>query len=515
MKRNMLQWLMLLLVTALVACSANSVNISLDGDSESELSLTDGDDLVADGDSSDGDVSSLSYAIVSTNQSSCYDDWNNISCPSAGEAFFGQDAQYDGAGPLYRDNGDGTVTDLVTGLMWQQDPGEKQYYDEAIDAVTSFKLAGYTDWRVPTIKELYSLILFSGKDVDPMAEETGNMTPFIDDDTFAFSYGDTSTGDRVIDSQWVTSSIYTDTVMGNEECFFGVNFADGRIKCYPTSNKTYFAIYVRGGNNYGKNDFEDNGDNTITDHATGLMWAQQDSGDTLNWGEALDFCESLQLAGFDDWTLPDVKQLQSLVDYSRSPGKTNSAAIDPIFQTTEITNEMDDSDYGFYWSRTTHVNQQGGSDAAYVSFGRALGYMNDHYMDVHGAGAQRSDPKSGNPEDLPLGFGPQGDVRRIYNFARCVRNSGSFNANPAGNDPVIDGDQSVVDGDAPVGPTSCTQDSDCLSASACPPDAALGCSCSSTPQGLFCVPDCNQDSDCPEPPDETLICSQDGMCVPE
>ena len=42
-------------------------------------------------------------------------------------------------------------------------------------------------------------------------------------------------------------------------------------------------------------------------------------------------------------------------------------------------------------------------------------------LDVHGAGAQRSDPKIGNPADYPHGLGPQGDVRRIYNFVRCVR----------------------------------------------------------------------------------------------
>jgi hypothetical protein len=42
-------------------------------------------------------------------------------------------------------------------------------------------------------------------------------------------------------------------------------------------------------------------------------------------------------------------------------------------------------------------------------------------LDVHGAGAQRSDPKSGNPQDYPFGFGPQGDVIGIYNKVRLVR----------------------------------------------------------------------------------------------
>ncbi len=43
------------------------------------------------------------------------------------------------------------------------------------------------------------------------------------------------------------------------------------------------------------------------------------------------------------------------------------------------------------------------------------------WLDVHGAGAQRSDPKVGDPQDFPHGRGPQGDVIRIFNFVRCVR----------------------------------------------------------------------------------------------
>jgi hypothetical protein len=66
--------------------------------------------------------------------------------------------------------------------------------------------------------------------------------------------------------------------------------------------------------------------------------------------------------------------------------------------------------------------------AVYVAFGEALGFMemppnsgNRNLLDVHGAGAQRSDPKVGSPGDWPQGHGPQGDVIRIYNFVRLVR----------------------------------------------------------------------------------------------
>ena len=62
-----------------------------------------------------------------------------------------------------------------------------------------------------------------------------------------------------------------------------------------------------------------------------------------------------------------------------------------------------------------------GANASYVSFGKALGYMFDNWIDVHGAGAQRSDPKIGDVSNYPTGHGPQGDAIRIYNYVRLVR----------------------------------------------------------------------------------------------
>jgi len=123
--------------------------------------------------------------------------------------------------------------------------------------------------------------------------------------------------------------------------------------------------------------------------------------------------------------------LQSIVDYTRSPDTTNSAAIDPLFNVTPITNEAGEGDYPAYWSNTTHANFRNGSNAAYVNFGRSMGYMNGNWLDVHGAGAQRSDPKSGDPTNWPTGHGPQGDAIRIYNYVRCTR-GGEVTVTPDG-----------------------------------------------------------------------------------
>jgi hypothetical protein len=380
---------------------------------------------------------SVPYMIADTGQESCFSESGQvISCVGTG-----QDASYNGNVPNYTDNGDKTVTDNVTGLMWQQNPGAKMTYNEAVTGANSFSLAGYTDWRLPTIKELYSLILFSGLDPSGLdGVDTSALVPFIDTDYFVFEYGDTSVGERIIDSQYASSTKYVSTTMNGDETDFGVNFADGRIKGYGLSlhgsDKTFFVMYVRGDTDYGVNDFVDNGDGTITDSATGLMWLQDDSGafgagsygdGSLNWQQALDWCEDKSYAGYSDWRLPDAKELQSIVDYSRSPATTGTAAIDPMFNVTPIIDEGGEVNFPFYWSSTTHEKSSGrGDSAVYIAFGEALGWMQSPWgdytlMDVHGAGAQRSDPKIGDPNDYPYGHGPQGDIIRIYNYVRCVR----------------------------------------------------------------------------------------------
>lgn len=293
-------------------------------------------------------ASNLTYPIVDTGQIRCYNNTIEVSYPRSGSVFFGQDAQYTGHQPAYRDNGDGTVTDLVTGLMWTQDPGTKKTYHQALAGASTCKAGGYKDWRLPTIKELYSLILFSGTDPDPMSSNTSSQRPFIDAKVFKFQYGNPQQGDRIIDSQFATSTKYRSTTMGGNETMFGVNFADGRIKGYPIGRgarmpgrgeKTYFVLYVRGNQNYGQNKFVDNGDGTITDQATGLMWMKADSAKGMNWQQALSYAENLEHAGYSDWRLPNAKELHSIVDYSRCPDVTNSPAIDPIFAVSPMKNE--------------------------------------------------------------------------------------------------------------------------------------------------------------------------------
>jgi hypothetical protein len=386
--------------------------------------------------------SASAYPIVDTGQTACSNATSPISCPQTGSSFYGQDAQHAGSQPSYTNNGDGTISDNVTGLMWQQTPdsngdgrinaADKLSYAAAQTYCENLTLSGYNDWLLPDINQLYSLINFNGKDPSGVTStQTSGLTPFIDTTYFKFGYGDTGAGERIIDAQYASSTRYVSTTMNGDATLFGVNFADGRIKGYgltmPGSGaaKTFYTVCVRGNSRYGQNSFVANHEGTITDHATGLMWAQNDSGTGMNWERALAWVaqkNTENYLGHDDWRLPNAKELQSLVDYTRSPTTTSSAAIDPLFNVTAITNEAGQSDYPSYWSGTTHVTSNGmTANAVYIAFGRAMGYMNGTWLDVHGAGAQRSDPKSGSASDYPTGKGPQGDAIRINNYVRLVR----------------------------------------------------------------------------------------------
>ncbi len=366
----------------------------------------------------------IPYPIVDTGITECYSDSAVIKQPKSGQDFAGQDACYKGRQAAYKDNGDGTISDRVTGLMWAKDMGEMIGFDDAPQKAKESRLGGYDDWRVPTIKELYSLIDFRGR---CMGER--GITMFIDTKYFNQPKGDTSMGEREIDAQTWSATEYVGTTMYGDRTVFGVNFVDGRIKGYPVTNKRMrtpmlkYVRLVRGNKYYGKNKFKDNGDGTISDYATGLMWQKADDGKARDWKSALAYAEDLKLAGKSDWRLPNAKELQSIVDYSRSTQTTKSAAIDPKFKVTEVEDwSGKKGNYPYFWTSTTHQDGPNpSSGACYIAFGEAYGVMNGMLLDVHGAGCQRSDPKSGSKADYPQSMGPQGDVRYVFNFVRCVR----------------------------------------------------------------------------------------------
>ncbi len=354
-------------------------------------------------------LSVFNFLLSASGQTTLYDlDGEVIESLNPGQTLYGQDASYLAGDEMnYQDNGDGTITDLNTGLMWQQTPSSDDFtWQEALDYCQELELADHEDWRIPGLKELFSISDF------------GLGWPYLNTDYF-----DLASGQVTKDEQFWSGNYYVGvTVEGGSSSAFGVNHVTGHIKAYsaeargPVGGK--YVRAVRGGD-YGVNEYTDNGDGTVTDHASGLMWGREDNGQGVDWEDALWYAEGSELAGYSDWRLPNVKELQSIVDYSRSPSATEDAnvgpAIDPLFNCTPIVNEAGNEDYGYYWTSTS-ANFTSGEPyyyAWYVAFGMAV---NGEGEDFHGAGGVRFDTKY---EGGPLGEGGE----RYYNYVRLVRDT--------------------------------------------------------------------------------------------
>ena len=104
---------------------------------------------------------------------------------------------------------------------------------------------------------------------------------------------------------------------------------------------------------YLENEFVDNCNNTITDKKTGLVWQKCSNGhntnlcegliEDVNWKNALKYCSDLELSGYSDWRLPNIKEFLTIIDESKS-----NPAIDSSF--------FPNTSAGEYWSSTTNIN---------------------------------------------------------------------------------------------------------------------------------------------------------------
>jgi len=226
--------------------------------------------------------------------------WTMARLPGTGQSRhfstnFGDDANYALNPPVLRGNGDGTVTDLVTGLLWQQADGGEMTWEKAAEYCKSLSLGGYRDWKLPFAHEAYSILNHNGS------------RPAMDASVFTTSEAE----------YWWTYDTRAD-----DPTRVWVTNAGGGIGPHPRNetvsaggDKRYHTRCVRGAIKVDKlvSAFTDNRDGTVTDFHTGLVWQQQSS-DPLTWEEALAYAERLVLAGQDDWRMPHIKELRSLND---------------------------------------------------------------------------------------------------------------------------------------------------------------------------------------------------------
>jgi hypothetical protein len=278
--------------------------------------------------------------VPDTGQTKCYDNTHEIPCPQPGEPFYGQDAQYGQNSQSFTELGNGVVRDNVTGLEWQQETAPDFYnWSDANNYCENLTFGGYNDWRLPTIKELSTLLDLSIYYPGP----TINTSFFPD--TEAAVYWSSTTSASSLYNAW---SVY----------LFDGNIGGGG------KNSGGYVRAVRGEESF--NNFINNGDGTVTDTSTGLMWQQSTAPGNYTWEQAFAYCENLTISGFSDWRLPNRNELQSIVDYSRY----NPAIDTNFFPITEPYS---------YWSSTPYAGNSSLAWELYFEYGYGNYYYKTSY----------------------------------------------------------------------------------------------------------------------------------------
>jgi len=308
--------------------------------------------------------------IPDTGQTDCYDDgWDEITCPQPGEPFYGQDGNYTINPPSYTkldENGDNLpddaanwsmVRDNVTGLVWEikQNKDYKADYTNPHDADNSYiwydsnprtnggfvgyqgngrntqtfidslntsDFGGFSDWRIPTLKELLFIV-------------------------------DLSQSDRTFSDYFPNLKTYywsSNTRANKSSHAYYLNTSFGDVGDHHKSNDYTYAIAVRREISGALGGLVLNGDGTVTDTTVGLMWGQKtdddgpfDKDNTYTWENIFSWIADLNTVaflGYADWRVPNRSELLQLTDPQRY-----NPAIDSDYFPNTLTS--------VYWSSTT------------------------------------------------------------------------------------------------------------------------------------------------------------------
>lgn len=287
--------------------------------------------------------------VPKTGQKKCYSSSGAV-IPCAGT---GQDGETQAGAPLpsprFQDNGDGTVTDRHTGLIWLKDADRfgGVTWEQALTSARSLAAGscGLTDgskagdWRLPTIKELFSLIDYSAADpIIPAGHPFTNVRTTI--------YWTSTTLAAAPTLAWMMTLGIGPTVFDlkiNPNRMWPVRGKSTRVPqtgqkhCYDPKDPNLvnpFQFFpcdgtgqdgeIQAGVPWPDPRFTDNGNGTVTDNLTGLVWLKNGNPFGLRtWEQALADCNALasgrhgltdgSRAG--DWRLPNIKEIESLVDY--------------------------------------------------------------------------------------------------------------------------------------------------------------------------------------------------------
>ncbi|ETR67766.1 MAG: hypothetical protein OMM_11241, partial [Candidatus Magnetoglobus multicellularis str. Araruama] len=298
----------------------------------------------------------FSSRIPDTNQTKCYDNEKEIPCPGPGEDFYGQDGNYvinpqsftklDDQGNDLPDSATEwtMVRDNVTGLIWEVKTDDGSIHDkdntytwydsnpetnggnagtngdgtdteDYIKAINNRNYGGFSDWRLPTIKELSSITNY---------EKEKN---FINLSYFP---------------QNMSGSYWSSTPNTNNVLAWIFSFYNGNDS-YSYKKAPRYVRVVRRNRPSSLCDQSaiDNSNNTITDTTTGLMWQRDPPINEMTWKSAIEYAESLSLDDYNDWRLPTITELKTIVDYSESYPSINEDYYNCVST--------------FYWSSTSSL----------------------------------------------------------------------------------------------------------------------------------------------------------------
>ena len=212
-------------------------------------------------------------------------------------------------------------------------PGDGNDTEDFINSLNVEQFGTFSDWRIPTIQELSSIA------------NSGVFEPAISSGYFPNTQS----------SAYWSSTTHASMIYHAWRVYFPSGVVDNNEK-----SSSYYVRAVCTGQSRVLDQLVINGDGTVTDTQTGLMWQVDGSQISISLEAALDYVESLSVGGFADWRLPNRNDLQSIAEYE---------AYDPAIDTTAFPGAASSN----YWSSTTFANFTNSAWLVHFRYGTVYG----------------------------------------------------------------------------------------------------------------------------------------------